>query len=176
VSEGSWVSIVDWEKEYQHYDPEKRLKDPRGPMPWIKNYTRLMQNDEYLELTEHCALILHRLWLVYASSGCRLRADTRSLSRKTGLRVTKSHLELLNHAGFIDIVASRELAEGYIPGSTRATRDRSSGSDRTSQVEDVVRPHFAPSGSDSEHETKSTSEEEARAALARLSEGIGRPF
>lgn len=161
-SEEQWISIVDWEREYQHYDPQKRLQNPRGSMPWIKNYTRLMQNDEYLELTEHCALILHRLWLVYAMSACRLRADTRSLSRKTGLRVTKSHLVSLNHAGFIELVDSRELAEGYLASSTRVTRveveveiestSSQSGSKTTGETHTTLEPPEDFKESDNEHE------------------------
>lgn len=108
-----WISVVGWRK-FQHYDPEKRVP------PWIKNHTDLMANDEYLALTEHRALMLHRLWLEYASSRCELADDTLRLSRRLGMKVTRRDLESLNHAGFIDIVASKALAEGYHGASARA--------------------------------------------------------
>ena len=112
-----WISMCNW-REYQHADTTRS----GGPLPWVKNYTRLMSDDDYLELTEHCALIFHRLLLVYASSSCRLRADTGPLSRRLGVRVTKSHLESLSHAGFIRIVASKEQAEGVRIASVRVAR------------------------------------------------------
>lgn len=114
MSDG-YISVRNWRK-FQHYDPEKRTP------PWIKNQTELMAKDEYLELSEHRALMLHRLWLEYASSHCRLSADTAGLSRRLFLRATMSDLEALKAAGFIDIVASAELAEGYHAASASRAR------------------------------------------------------
>jgi hypothetical protein len=108
-----WISVNGW-RTFQHYDPEKRVP------PWIKNHTDLMANDEYLALTEHRALMLHRLWLEYASSRCELSDDTLRLSRRLGMKVTSRDIEALNHAGFITVVASKALAEGYHPASARA--------------------------------------------------------
>lgn len=108
-----WISVRNWRK-FQHYDPDKRVP------PWIKNNTDLMSNDDYLTLTEHRALMLHRLWLEYASSRCQLSDDTLILSRRLGMRVLTTDLVSLNHAGFIDIVASKALAEGYQSASARA--------------------------------------------------------
>lgn len=108
-----WISVSGW-RRFQHYDPAKRVP------PWIKNNTDLMANDAYLSLTEHRALMLHRLWLEYASSRCELSDDTLRLSRRLGMKVTTLDLDALNHAGFIDIVASAVLAEGYHPASARA--------------------------------------------------------
>jgi hypothetical protein len=101
-----YISIRDW-RSFQHYDPAKRIP------PWIKQYTELLHNDAYMNLPLGTALLLHRLWLEYASSRCRLALDTGSLSRRLGLRVTKQQLKTLNRAGFIDIVASAALADGY---------------------------------------------------------------
>jgi hypothetical protein len=108
-----YISVRNWRK-FQHYDPAKR-----API-FVKNYTELMADDAYLDLTEHRALMLHRLWLEYASARCRLSLDTRSLSRRLNLRVTTADIEALNHAGFIDIVASEALADGYQDASSRA--------------------------------------------------------
>jgi len=101
-----WISVVDW-RTFQHYDPAKRQP------PWIKTYVELMANEEYLSLSGHTRSILHGLWLEYASSRCRLHADTASLSSRLRLRVTKTHLQSLSDAGFIAIVASKTLADGY---------------------------------------------------------------
>lgn len=109
----AWISVRHW-RRFQHYDPAKRVP------PWIKNNTDLMANDSYLSLTEHRALMLHRLWLEYASSRCELSDDTLRLSRRLGMKVTRADLESLNHAGFIRFVASKTLAEGYHDASARA--------------------------------------------------------
>lgn len=109
----AWISVRNWRK-FQHYDPEKRVP------PWIKNNTDLMANDSYLGLTEHRALMLHRLWLEYASARCELSDDTLRLSRRLGMKVTRLDLESLSHAGWIDIVASKALANGYHDASARA--------------------------------------------------------
>lgn len=111
----AWISVRKW-RTFQHYDPAKRVP------PWIKNATDLMANDAYLSLTTHRALMLHRLWLEYASSRCELSDDTLRLSRRLGMKVTRADLESLNHAGFIDIVASKALAEGYHGASASRAR------------------------------------------------------
>ncbi len=115
MNDSGWISVCNWEREYQHADTTRS----GGPLPWVKNYTRLMADDDYLSLTPGAVAILHRLWLVYASSRCRLRADTRSLSSRLSLRVTSSQLDSLVHAGFIRVVASKEQAEGAQNASSR---------------------------------------------------------
>jgi hypothetical protein len=113
----TYISIPNWtgKRGFQHY------KD-RNP-PWIKVYTELLANDDYLDLTGDQRAILHGLWLEYASSSCRLRADTRSLTRRLNLRVTSRQLERLIEAGFIELVARRSQAEGYGIASSRGTRE-----------------------------------------------------
>lgn len=162
MSSHGYISVRNWtgSKGFQHYDPTKR-----GLPPWIKNYTRLLQDDDYLELSEHCALILHRLWLAYAQSACRLPADTRKLSQRLAVRVTKSHLDSLNHAGFIDIVASKELADGYHSASkalasarlVTETETETEGLDRSSRSEITGEPR--PDLTDSEDPHKGEEEQ-----------------
>ena len=108
-----WISVRNWRK-FQHYDPAKRQP------PWIKVYTELMSDAAWLELSGNDRSVLCCLWLEYASSRCRLRADTRSLTRQLHLRVTSATLQRLNHAGYIDLVASAALADGYHDASPRA--------------------------------------------------------
>ena len=110
-----WISVRNW-RTFQHYDPAKRQP------PWIKVYTELMSDEAWLALSGNDRSVLCCIWLEYASSRCRLRADTRSLTRQLNLRVTKATLERLNHAGYIDIVASKTLADGYHHASASRAR------------------------------------------------------
>jgi hypothetical protein len=106
MSKERYISVRDW-RRFQHYDPARRTP------PWIKQYTELLHDDAYMSLPVGTALVLHRLWLEYASSRCRLAVDTASISRRLGVRVTSAQLKALNRAGFIDFVASTTLADGY---------------------------------------------------------------
>lgn len=99
-----WVVVVDWDR-FQHY----RNRAPR----WVKLYTDLQHDDDWRALTGNDRAVLVGIWLEYASSGCRLHADTRSLSARLALRVTTGTLERLTAAGFITVSASRPLAPRY---------------------------------------------------------------
>lgn len=133
-----WISVVGW-RRFQHYDPDKRVP------PWIKNNTDLMANDDYLSLTEHRALMLHRLWLEYASSRCQLRLDLTTLGRRLGMRVTSKDIEALNHAGFINVVASKALAEGYQSASARAHATETETETETEKEQDLKnKPSLLP--------------------------------
>lgn len=97
-----YITIPRWD-DFQHY----KGREPK----WIKCYTRLLHDDDYLGLTGPQRAVLHSLWMLYAESGRKLPVNTSKLSRKIGLRVTKRTLEALNHAGFITFVASSLLAQ-----------------------------------------------------------------
>jgi hypothetical protein len=108
----SWISVRNWRK-FQHYDPAKRQP------PWIKVYNELLDEDAYASLTLRQRGLLHGIWMAYARSRCGLRVA------RVGLMVGDDtvrirDIEALNHAGFIDIVASKTLAEGYHDASARA--------------------------------------------------------
>jgi hypothetical protein len=107
-----WIVIPNWDR-FQHY------RD-RNPV-WIKTYTELMADDNYLNLTGHCRAILHGLWLEYAISRRQLAHDTAMISRRLNLRVTKTHIEALGHAGFIHLSASRPLAQTEKSGTSYLT-------------------------------------------------------
>ncbi len=93
-----WITVPNWDR-FQHY------KD-RDPI-WIRTYTRLLHDDAYRNLTGHQRAVLHGLWLAYASSGCQLRVDTASLTRRLGLRVSSHTLTSLSDAGFIQLAATK---------------------------------------------------------------------
>ena len=101
MSEEQFYIIIPRWKDFQHY----KHRDPS----WIKCYTRLLDDDDYLGLTATQRAVLHSLWMMYAKSGRKLPVNTSKLSRKCGLRVTKRTLEALNHAGFIRFGASTML-------------------------------------------------------------------
>ena len=101
MSDDLWIEVVNWGK-FQHY------KD-RNPN-WIKNYTELLHDPNYLELSAGERAILHGLWLEYALSHARVRLSTSTLRARLQLKVSKRQLESLNHAGFIRFVASTPLA------------------------------------------------------------------
>ena len=102
----SWISVRNWRK-FQHYDPAKRA--PK----WIKVYAELMSDDAFLGLTGHRRGVLVSLWLEYALSRTCLRLDVKMLNRRLGLDTKMSDWKALADAGFIDILASKPLAECY---------------------------------------------------------------
>lgn len=96
------MSIVpcNWER-FQHADATKRGKNPT----WIKNYTALMSNDDYLDLTLAQRGLLHGIWLEYARTGRGLsEARTRRLlsTHKGDSRHFLAHLHALQTLGFIE--------------------------------------------------------------------------
>lgn len=100
-----WIVVVGWD-HFQHRDAW------RGRTPtWIKTYTELHSNDDYLNLSGHRRAILHGLWVEYALSRGQLRLDTKSLGRRLQLVVKKTDLEALYHAGFITFSASKPASD-----------------------------------------------------------------
>ncbi len=111
----AYISVRNW-RRFQHYTD-------RNP-PWIKNYTDLLKDDAYLDLSSHRRAILHGLWLVYASVKARPRLDARSLSRRLEMKVTRADIEALISAGFIEFTDSPEIEEPkwasrYVSSETR---------------------------------------------------------
>lgn len=111
-----WISR--WE-EFQHYKPER----DRAPA-WIKAYTKPLDDDRYLKLSTHSRGLLHDLRMAFARAHGELPMNTRQLSHRLHYRVTTPHIELLNHAGFIDILSrqtlEQRLEELYSDSSPRA--------------------------------------------------------
>lgn len=115
MSDERWIVIPRWD-EFQHPDAGRSRT-----LPWIKSYTRLLSDDNYLSLTAHQRAILHGLWLEYARSGRQLRLTTGSLSARLSLRVMTRDIEALNHAGFIELSASKPASQ---PASNPASLDK----------------------------------------------------
>ena len=102
----SWISVRNWRK-FQHYDPAKRA--PK----WIKVYGELMHDDDFRSLSGFRRGLLISLWLEYSLSRTCLRLDLKMLNRSLGLDSKMSDWKALQDAGFIDILASKPLADCY---------------------------------------------------------------
>lgn len=119
MAERLWIVIPRWrggKDGFQHYGD----RDPK----WIKNYTRLLHNDDYLRLTGHRRALLHGLWLAYAMSGGCVAVDPQMVGRQLGLVVKMADLEALNHAGFIHFSASAPVEDFAIPEKRREEQRR----------------------------------------------------
>jgi hypothetical protein len=103
VTDG-WIVIPNWHR-FQHYGMARRP-------PWIKNYTALLRDNDYLDLTLAERGLLHGIWLAYADHRGQLRSFPQ-LRSTLGLRGRLDHnlgqMASLNHAGLIDVVASTPL-------------------------------------------------------------------
>lgn len=136
-ADGDWIVIPDWDR-FQHY------KD-RNP-PWLKIYTELLHDDEWLTLPPRARSLLCGLWLLYASSRRALRAHTGRLSRALNQQVTRSDLERLYEAGFIDFSASKPLAPCLQPASkTLASRAPARSQEAEAETEEpLTQPSVKP--------------------------------
>jgi hypothetical protein len=118
MSDDRWIVIPNWDK-FQHY------KD-RAPL-WIKVYLELENSDEWAELTLAERGLLVSIWVCIASSNGQIRTST--LQHRVGHRVRIDSLERLNHAGFIQLVASKPeklRTESASPEKRREREEKSS--------------------------------------------------
>jgi len=99
IEDERWIIVPHWNR-FQHYTD-------RNP-PWIKTYTELLHNDDWLALTDAQRGVLLTIWLEFAASCGQLRVSRMSL--KVRSQTLQRNLEVLNHAGFIRVVASKPLA------------------------------------------------------------------
>jgi hypothetical protein len=110
-----WIVVRNWDK-FQHY---------KGRRPsWIKVYVELLQDPNYLGLTETQRALLHGLWLMYATSNTRLHHNVRTINSHLNLRAQTATYEALIHAGFIEVSASKPLAPRYQDASLETEEDK----------------------------------------------------
>lgn len=94
-----WIVVRNWDR-FQHYKNREPL--------WIKVYTELNSDPDWLGLSIAARGLLVTIWLEYARARGHLPlSKVLSLCRPSARR---SHIESLSDAGFITIVASRTLA------------------------------------------------------------------
>jgi hypothetical protein len=102
-----WIVVCRWD-EFQHY------KD-RAPT-WIKNYVRLVNDDDYLALSPGTRGVLHGLWIMFAEARGVLsesRASHTLVPRAAHAKHWRRHLTSLSDAGFIALVASKPVPIRY---------------------------------------------------------------
>ena len=100
MSGDRWIVVPNWDK-FQHY------RD-RSPV-WIKLYLELRDRDEWRELTDAQRGLLVRIWLEYAVSGGFLRVS--KVRQSSPHKTRRDSLDSLQAAGFIEVSASRPLAQ-----------------------------------------------------------------
>lgn len=131
MSSEGYVYIVGWEK-FQHPDAVRS-----GHMPWVKLYTDLVGNDDWLDLSTADRTLLNGLWMLTGRYGNgRVRADSGYLNSR--LKTRKGSLDRLSKAGFIEVRASKAArpAAGKVAGLDKdRDRDREEVSIETSKTE-----------------------------------------
>jgi hypothetical protein len=95
-----WIVVPNWDK-FQHY------KD-RVP-PWIKLHLEILDKPELDALTHAQMGVLIRVWALYAR--CRGTLSVQKVVLSCGDANTQRHLKRLNHAGLIELRASKPLAQ-----------------------------------------------------------------
>ena len=128
-----YITVHDWEK-FQHKDATKRGKDPK----WIRLYTRLHSDDDWLNLTPNRRAILIGIWIEYARSGQRLPADTGHLARRLQLRVTAKDLAAIRDAGFIGYQGDARSRDGHRAVMTRSSHGHDAVMRRSTGGRDAV--------------------------------------
>lgn len=126
-----YIFIPSWER-HQHY------KDKTRP-PWIKLHVSLLHDDEWLNLTEGQRSALIGIWLLYASTARHLTANTASLSRQLGQRVSSRTLNALNEAGFIEFRSREALEQVYARSRSRSREEVSIRDQRAKPAETAER-------------------------------------
>lgn len=108
MSEKRYIHIRNWDA-FQHPDI---TRNRRAAVPWIKDATAQLSDEDFVELTFADRGVLQSLRLQYAANrGRGINDSTASLQRLFGHRVMRTQLERLNEAGFIVFSASKSLAD-----------------------------------------------------------------
>ncbi len=120
MNDDLWIVIPNWER-FQHYKN-------RNPT-WIKLYTELASDSEWDSLTLPQRGLLVTIWIEYASSRGRVRIE--NVRRRVGISFRNASVEALNHAGFIELSASKPLALCYHGASPDKEEDEDKEEEQT---------------------------------------------
>jgi hypothetical protein len=104
VSDHGYIYIKGWE-DFQHPDAVRSKH-----MPWLKLYTDLLGNDDWLELRPVDRVLLMGVWMLTSRYGNgRVNADTKWLCAQLKIDWSGRYrgLERLSDAGFIQVLASK---------------------------------------------------------------------
>lgn len=111
LTPGHWIIVPNWEK-FQHY----KSRDPR----WIKNYGELLHKSEYIGLGLASRGLLHGLWLAYAEAKGRVKV--REVPGYVSHKTLRRHWDSLLEAGFVELSASKVLAQSKREKERRANK------------------------------------------------------
>jgi len=122
-----WIVVRNW-RRFQHY----KDRDP----PWIKLYTELNSDPNWLGLSLSERGLLVTIWVEFARSRGQVPINSPQL---LGNYARTSHFRSLSDAGFIAIVASKPLAlarsrEAETEEETKQVKSKS----KTSQLQSVT--------------------------------------
>jgi hypothetical protein len=107
-----WIIVPKWDR-FQHY----RDRDPI----WIKVYTRLLSDPNFLGLSFAARGLLMTIWLAFCEANGQL--SVRNCDRICDKRLSNAQLKALNEAGFLEISASKPLALARVKGETETETD-----------------------------------------------------
>lgn len=99
---GDWIVVRNWAK-FQHRDANRNAE--LGVPIWTKVYTRLLFDDQYIDLSLTEKGALHLVWLQFSASDGQLSVNR--VTSRGPLSVSRSLLESLSHAGFVGFSASK---------------------------------------------------------------------
>lgn len=102
-----FIWITRWD-EFQTF--QKKRGKPWAP-PWVKLYTRILDEPAYLDLSPETRSLLVGLWALFGRSRGTVAKDTRRLSQQLHQRVTKAQLDSLNHAGWLTFCSGTVLEQ-----------------------------------------------------------------
>lgn len=122
-----WIWICRWD-DFQHY-PARR---DRGPA-WIKDYTKQLDDDRYLSLSNRQRALLADLRLMFATSRARLRHDASTIGARRRAETRHADLKALSDAGLIE-VCSRERLELHLEFLYSRSRSRDRKEETTKQA------------------------------------------
>lgn len=99
MSDAGYIYVRNWQKRQHHkYDSP----------PWHKVYNDTLRDDDYLGLSHADRGLLQDLWTLASLSGDgRVSADRTFLARH--LNVRRVSLEPLIHAGFIEVLSTKQV-------------------------------------------------------------------
>lgn len=113
--EGQYIWMNGWERFQTFQTKRGKLWTP----PWIKHYTGLLDNPDYIELAPRRRAILHGLWLVMGRCPAGGRLVLGSSPAKIGRiiaddTVRKRDIDALNHAGWVDLCSRTVLEQRWV--------------------------------------------------------------
>lgn len=126
MSQERWIVVCNW-NQFQHY------KD-RNPS-WIKNYTELLSDPNYLALGSFHRALLHGVWLLYAAARGEVPASPAYIAKRLGFPTEREARERVTRG---QPAGDWLVTDGQLTGDSRVTEDEEAG-DRPVRDRDLKR-------------------------------------